>query len=112
MLLLSKQLAMIVYNVTLRVDEEVHDDWTKWMRAIHIPDVMKTGLFESYRMSRLLTAEEGDAPTYSIQYTLLDMNRLTTYQNQFATNLQRDHLERYGDRVLAFRTLMQVVDEG
>jgi len=104
--------SMILYNVTLRVDEEIHDDWVQWMKAIHIADVMKTGLFIDYRMSRMLSGEPGDAPTYTIQYRLENEQKLETYQSQFASGLQNDHMDRYGDKVLAFRSLMEVIDEG
>jgi hypothetical protein len=36
---------MIVYNVTVKVNTEVHDEWFAWMKETHIPEVMKTGLF-------------------------------------------------------------------
>ena len=36
---------MIIYNVTVNVDEDVLSQWLRWMSENHIPDVMKTGLF-------------------------------------------------------------------
>ena len=38
---------MLLYNVTITVDLDVHDDWVQWMRDTHIPDVMSTGMFIS-----------------------------------------------------------------
>ena len=37
---------MIIYNVTVNVDEDVLSQWFKWMSEKHIPEVMKTGLFK------------------------------------------------------------------
>ena len=31
---------MIVYSVTVNIENEVHDDWLSWMKNKHIPDVM------------------------------------------------------------------------
>ncbi|MFN7266562.1 MAG: DUF4286 family protein, partial [Bacteroidota bacterium] len=31
---------MILYNVTLTIDMAIHDDWVRWMKDQHIPDVM------------------------------------------------------------------------
>ncbi|MEO8448027.1 MAG: DUF4286 family protein, partial [bacterium] len=28
---------MILYNVTVNVDDSVHDEWLEWMKTIHIP---------------------------------------------------------------------------
>lgn len=103
---------MILYNVTLKVDKDIHDDWLVWMKTIHIPDVMKTGLFKGYRISRMLQVDDQDGPTYSIQYSLESLKHLSAYQKQFAPGLQKDHRDRYGDRVLAFRSVMDIVEEG
>ena len=59
---------MIIYNVTLNVDQEVHEEWLNWMKEIHIPDVMATGLFLDNRLCRVLVDDEGGI-TYAIQYT-------------------------------------------
>jgi hypothetical protein len=34
---------MILYNVTVSVDPEIHDEWLAWMKSKHIPDVLATG---------------------------------------------------------------------
>jgi len=36
---------MIIYNVTVSVDNEVHEMWLAWMRNTHLPEVMATGYF-------------------------------------------------------------------
>ena len=37
---------MIVYNVTVKIEKDIHDDWLAWMKETHIPEVLKTNLFE------------------------------------------------------------------
>jgi Domain of unknown function (DUF4286) len=101
---------MILYNVTLSIDRDVHIDWARWMREQHIPDVMSTGMFISYRFSRLISDDQEDAETYTVQYLLKDMAHLHRYQAEFAPDLQRDHRERYEGKFVAFRTIMEVVD--
>ena len=101
---------MISYNVTVKIDHGVHEDWYGWMTEHHIPDVMATGLFLEYRMSRILGLEDDDGYTYTIQYYLEDMDKLQEYQDEQATKLQSEHSERYKDRFGAFRTLMVIVD--
>jgi hypothetical protein len=38
---------MIVYNVTINLDHDIHDEWVKWMKEKHLHDVMATGMFTS-----------------------------------------------------------------
>jgi hypothetical protein len=76
----------------------IHDDWVRWMKDQHIPDVMSTRMFLSYRMSRLLSHEHDDSEIYTIQYLAKDMAHLVRYR------------ERYEGRFVAFRTVMEVID--
>lgn len=57
---------MIIYNVTINIDESVHDKWLTWMQQKHIKDVLNTGLFTSARMVKVLVDEEMGGITYSI----------------------------------------------
>lgn len=101
---------MIVYNVTVNIDESIVDDWLTWMKEIHIPEVMKTGVFIKSQLNRVIV--QGDTgETYAISYTCESMKDLHHYQVNFAHELQKKHLERYGDKAVAFRTLMEVIQE-
>ncbi len=102
---------MILYNVTVKIEHNTHQDWLAWMKATHIPEVMKTGIFKEYKISRLLYIDETDGITYAIQYVCDDMNSFRHYQDEFAKALQADHTNRYKDKFVAFRTLMEVVDQ-
>ena len=97
---------MLLYNVTITVDIDVHEEWARWVRQSHIPDVMATGMFVSYRMSRLMGHEHTDAEIYTMQYLVKDMAYLRRYQEEFAPELQRQHKERYDGKFAAFRTVM------
>ena len=36
---------MIIYNVTVTVQNEIVEEWLNWIRLEHIPEVLSTGLF-------------------------------------------------------------------
>ena len=101
---------MLLYNVTVTIDLNAHQDWLRWMRETHIPDVMSTGMFLSYRMARLLGHEHEDSEIFTIQYRVKDMAHLRRYMDEFAPDLQRQHSERYEGKYAAFRTVMEIVD--
>lgn len=100
---------MILYNVTVKVDEAIHPEWLAWMKKTHIPDVLATGHFVDHKICRLLSVEEEDGPTYAIQYFCNNLEAFRTYQEQDARRLQKEHMDKYGNRYVAFRTLMEVV---
>ena len=101
---------MIIYNVTVNVEDEIHADWIVWMKEIHILEVMNTGFFVENKICKVLsTSEDETGHTYAIQYTCKSMSDLEAYQNKHATVLQKKHLDRYQGKFVAFRTLLEVV---
>lgn len=102
---------MIVYSVTVTVETDVHEEWLDYMRQEHIPDVMKTGCFSRYQLCKLITRHQEEGESYNIQYYCPDMKTLHAYQVQHAPALQEAHKARYGERALAFRTLLEVLED-
>lgn len=102
---------MIIYNVTVKIQPEAHNEWLKWMNEVHIPDVMKTGMFIENKMCKMLTNVQPDGETYAIQYLCKDMATLEKYQAEYGKALQADHQEKFKDKYVAFRTLLEVVGE-
>lgn len=98
---------MLIYNVTVNIDEDVHDEWLSWMRQTHIPRVMKCGLFETNKMLKVLADDEGH--TYSIQYTCSSLENLENYFSEHAPLLQKEHTDRFADKFVAFRTILEEV---
>ena len=101
---------MIIYNVTVSVEEDCTNDWLHWMKTEHIPEVMDCGVFTKAQINRVIA--DGDSNnTFAIAYTCCSMKDLHRYQTKFSTNLQKKHIARYGDKVVAFRTVMDVIEE-
>lgn len=101
---------MLLYNVTITIDLDIHAEWLEWMRRVHIPDVMATGMFHTYRLSRLIGHEHTDAEIYTIQYLVSDIEHLRQYQDAFAPALQAAHTAKFEGRFGAFRTIMEVIE--
>ena len=99
---------MIIYNVTVNIDDSVHDEWLMWMKEKHIPDVMATGFFLENKLCRIMVDEE-QGRSYSFQYTCKNMEDLKEYQAKHAPRLQKEVKDKYGDKFVAFRTLLEVI---
>ena len=48
---------MIIYNVTVNIEDSIHDEWLKWIKN-HIPQVLATGKFIDARLTKVLVEEE------------------------------------------------------
>ena len=99
---------MIIYNVTVNIENDVREEWLKWMKEKHIPDVMKTGYFLENKICKVLVDEQ-QGTTYSIQYTCESMKKLEEYQLDHSPRLQKEHADKYSNKFVAFRTLLEVV---
>jgi hypothetical protein len=100
---------MFIYNVTVNIADDVHQEWLQWMKDTHIPDVMKTGCFVDNQLCKLLYVED-EGHTYSVQYRFLEMADIERYQKEFAPSLQAEHSTKFQNKYAAFRTLLQIVN--
>ena len=99
---------MIIYNVTVNIENDVHEEWLQWMKTKHIPDVMATGYFLENKICKVLVDEE-QGITYSVQYTSANMNDLQEYQRLHSPRLQKEHADKFANKFVAFRTLLEIV---
>lgn len=102
---------MIIYSVTISIDEKVENEWVKWMRQTHIPEVMATGLFVNCRFAKLISHQEEGYINYSAQYSCASSTDLQNYKTNFAKKLQQKSLEQFADKMHAFRTELEVVED-
>ncbi len=105
-----KDFKMYLYNVTVNVEDEIHQDWIDWMKSTHIPEVMATGCFVANRMLKVLSEVENNGTTYSIQYYFSKMEDIVRYRDKFGPALQKSTQQRYGQKYVAFRTLLEIVE--
>lgn len=99
---------MYIYNVTINIEESVHDKWLDWMKTEHIPDMLKTGKFTKAIMTRVMVEEEMGGITYSVQYTAPDKKSLQNYYKENAQDL-RSRGKVFEGKMVTFRTELEVI---
>jgi hypothetical protein len=99
---------MLLYNVTSIIEEGTASQWLSWMQGEHIPKVMETGKFVSYRLLKVLDSPN-EGVTYCAQYIVENMADYQEYQEKFAPGLQAEAFELFETKVIAFRTLMEYI---
>lgn len=101
---------MITYNVTIKIADEIERDWLQWMKTEHISQVLGTSMFDSATFYELLEPVDEDGKTYVVQYVTDSESRYQQYIDEFAPKLRDDGYRKFGDRFIAFRSLMRTVD--
>jgi hypothetical protein len=102
---------MIIYNVTTNIHETVHKQWLEWMQQKHIPEILALGKFSSARLVKVLVEEEMGGITYSVQYVTDSKATLEKYYQEDAPRLRQEAIQLFGDKMLAFRTELELISE-
>jgi hypothetical protein len=98
---------MIIYNVTVGVDSSIEHEWLTWMKAVHIPNVMRTGKFVSQRVLKVITHDDPATVSYAVQYTATTIELLQQYLDQHAPSLRQEVQDKFGDKQIAYRTILE-----
>jgi hypothetical protein len=101
---------MFIYNVTCNIPESIEAEWLHWMKHDHIPEVIATEKFTGFKMLKILTnVEDNEGVNYAIQYFCHTLEDYNDYVENFGPSLKAKTYAKYGDKVLAFRTLLEEV---
>lgn len=80
---------MVTYEITATVRSDLCDEYERYMRERHIPDLMKTGAFEAASLSR-------SAPgRYRIRYEARTREKLDAYLAEHAPRLRQHFAETF-----------------
>lgn len=101
---------MIIYNVTIKLIPSIESQWLEWMKDEHIPDVVGTGCFTKGTILKLLDTDDNEGPTYAIQYQANDRIIYDRYVREHAPLMRQKAFDKWGNRFIAFRTVMEVVN--
>jgi hypothetical protein len=100
---------MIVYNISNKVNIAIEADWVLWQQQDHIPAIMASGQFTEYKFYKLLEDDNDDSATYIVQYFAPTVENYHNYIRNFAPQLRQEAFDKWGNRFIAFRSVMQVV---
>jgi hypothetical protein len=100
---------MLLYNVTVILEEDAAQEWLIWMKEVHIPEVMATGKFVSNRLLKVVDSPN-EGVTYCTQYIADNLAAYDDYQENYASELQAAMHQKFENRYVSFRTLMEYID--
>jgi hypothetical protein len=96
--------------MTVKVDPAIEKAWLQWLQQEHLPDIMASQQFTHWKMFRLLEQDDTEGMTFVIQCFASSRENYDRYVQQHDPMLQRKAFNKWGERFIAFRTVMQVVD--
>jgi len=100
---------MIVYNVTSKVRWEIMEGWLSWQVNEQVPAILKTGLFDSHQLYRLLEQDEEEGPTFVVQFFTSSLERYEQFLIGFSAAFQQAGWDKWGNQFISFRTLLEQI---
>jgi hypothetical protein len=100
---------MLLYNMTVGIDKEIEQEWLQWIREVHIPQIMSTGLFTSAKIFKVLHDNDDNTTSYSMQYFAESIGQVNEYLQVFAPKFVGEHRMKFHNRHVAFQTLLEEV---
>ncbi len=100
---------MLIYNVTIKIENDIESEWIRWQRDVYIPGIMASGLFYDHQFSKLISHEEEDGKTYIIQFYAKDKDAFENYEKQYADKLKAVCLKQWGNKFVVFESLLAAV---
>ena len=99
-----------IYNVTIKIQESIKENWLHWLKEEHIPDIIATGCFTHAAILQLLEVDDTEGPTYAVQYFAESKGLYNAYIEKHAAEMRQKAFDKWGDKFIAFRSVMQVVN--
>ena len=56
--------------------------------------------------------EQTDSTTLAVQYVAHSLEHLKKYNTIYAPQLQKEHLEKFGNDAVAYRSVLDILEEG
>lgn len=100
---------MFIYNITIKVDPEIHQQWLAWISNEHIPYILNTGKFTRHQLLRLREVDDSDGPTYALQFFADSKADYNAFKALHEGAVNQAAIGVWGAKMLSFSTLMEIV---
>ncbi|RAW03329.1 DUF4286 family protein [Pseudochryseolinea flava] len=100
---------MLLYNVTIGIDKSVEQEWLAWMRESYIPGALSSKMLQDCKIFKVLHDEDEPTVSYSVQFFSESIQMVNLYLEKIEPILSEALKQRYKDKHVAFRTLLEQV---
>ena len=100
---------MILYNITVILDEAIEADWLAWTNQVFIPDALSSNLLVSNRLLKVLDSPN-EGVTYCLQFISDNLENYNTFIETYASNLLNTHTLQFKNQAVFFSTVMEFIN--
>ena len=100
---------MLLYNVTLIVEETVSEEFLNWMEHTYIPSAIEPNLFVSNRLLKVVDSPN-EGITFCLQFVAENREDYQKYIEEVAPQVEAQLNTKFANKFLSFSTLMEFLD--
>jgi hypothetical protein len=102
----------LLINDTISVHPQHAENWLNWIQAIVLPVVKKESVIESFRVTRIRGNDDEHGITYALQFICPDETAYSDFIENFDPRLQQEQQNRFSGNFGAFRSVLEIIEEG
>lgn len=102
---------MLVYNITFQVDLGDARNFVIWVHQAYIPRTLEGGILQKPRLCQILSHHDADSECFSLQFEVENSAALHRWYQDCGRALHEEMLKIFNQKVVAFTTLMEVIEE-
>jgi hypothetical protein len=97
---------MIQYNVSIKVDHSIAEQYVQWLQTEHIQEVINTKCFDSATLNELIEPIDEEGKTLVVSYLTTSKARYNQYIELYAPLMREKGFQLFGNKFIAFRTVL------
>jgi hypothetical protein len=101
---------MIIFNTTFHVEDDVCDDYIRFMQDVYIIKAIGSGFLHEPRFLRIHAQHEQGGTSYSVQFKVKNVDTLNHWHSTEGLELQQQLAARFGNKVAGFVTLLEEIE--
>lgn len=100
---------MLIYNTTYIVEESDINNFLIWINEYYIPQVQATKLLSNPKLLRVLTHQDGENQSFSLQWEVSDSQVLHKWYTTQGVKLNMELIKTFKDKVTGIPTLLEIL---
>lgn len=102
---------MLIYNITFQASKADERNLLIWLQQQYIPQAMASGELSEPQLCEVLSHHDPDSTCYALQFHVADSQVLHHWYRACGAPLHEEMINLFKEQVVAFSTLMQLIEE-
>lgn len=100
---------MILYNITVIIDDAIEKEWLHWINTNFVPQAMSSNLLASNRLLKVLESPN-EGITYCLQFVADTLQNYNDFKSLHASALLDAHSIKFKNQSVFFSTIMEFIN--